>query len=390
MRPFSALFLLIGSLLTAGGYGATFLLSMHFKSIGGTDFDTGIALAGAMAGTFVGVPLVGWFAQHIGAARLTALAALCVGTGVAGLTLIERVGSLNVIPGFLVGFGWGAFYLAAPMALAERTSDADRGLWFLRFGTFQMAGIGGCPALAGFAIRSLHRSVGSVLYTVGGLCVIASLMLETFGRLSPHSIVSPVQERWLLNIGAIVRTRAVYAIVMIALGACVFSGLMTFQMSLVQGTHAQASTFFSLYAVTVVTARWLLSRFVINVRRETATKVLLVMMVLGIVAMFAVPYHVLFHLAAAVLLGTGYGLVYPIIQTQAVNDSEAEHRRAALTWFVASYFIGVFGFPSVGGWVLVHIGKGALLTLIAACGVAALMLAILRDRRRIEAVSAKA
>jgi predicted MFS family arabinose efflux permease len=229
-----------------------------------------------------------------------------------------------------------------------------------------------------------------VLYIVGGLCALASLMFEIFGRLSPHAPVSRVQERWLLNIGAIARTLAVYPIAIIALGGCVFSGLMTFQMSLVQGTHAQAGTFFSLYTVTVVTTRWLLSRLVINIRSETATKVLLAMMVLGSASMFAVPYHVFFQLAAAVLLGTGYGLAYPIVQSQAVNDSEAGHRHAALTWFVASYFIGAFGFPSVGGWVLVHLGKGALLTLIAACGLAALVLAILRDRRRLETLSAKA
>jgi MFS family permease len=106
--------------------------------------------------------------------------------------------------------------------------------------------------------------------------------------------------------------------------------------------------------------------------------------------MFAVPYHVSAHPAAAVLLGTGYGLAYPVIQTQAVNDSAAMHRRAALIWFVAAYFVGVFGFPSVGGWVLVHAGKDALLTLIALCGLAALTLAFLSDRGRVEALSTKA
>lgn len=48
MRPNRALLFLIGTLLTAGGYGATFLLSMRFRSIGGSDLDTGVALAGAM------------------------------------------------------------------------------------------------------------------------------------------------------------------------------------------------------------------------------------------------------------------------------------------------------------------------------------------------------
>lgn len=387
MRPLNSLFVLIGTLLAAAGYGATFFLSMHFRSLGGNDLDTGLALAEATVGTLVGVPLVGWFAQHVGAARTTSLAALCIGLGVAGFALVGHGGPFSVFPGFLVGLGWGAFYLAALRLLAERTSDADRGFWFMRFGTVQMVGIGGCPALAAFAVRSLHWPLKSVFFVVGALCVVAALMLEIFGRIAPYAPASPVRERWLRDIGVISRTRAAYPIVMISLCACVFSGLMTFQMSLVQGTQAQASTFFSLYAVAVLTARWLLGRLVIRLHRESTTKVLLVIMVLGVAATFAVPYHALFHPASAVLLGTGYGLVYPTIQAQAVNDSAAMHRQSALTWFVVSYFIGTFGFPAVGGWVLFHMGRGVLTALIAACGLAALALAIMRDRREVASLS---
>jgi MFS family permease len=380
MRPFNALFVLAGTLLVASGYGATFLLPMHFRLAGGNDVNTGIALAEAMIGTFVSLPLVDWFAPRIGAARMTALAALCMALGVAGFAAIEPISALGSMPGFLVGFGWGAFSLAAPMALAERTSHLDRGPWFMRFGTIQMLGIGGCPALASFAIRSLHWTVGGVLYAVSGLCFIAALMLEIFGRLAPHSPTALVQERWLRNIGAVARTRAAYPILMIALCACVFSGLMTFQMPLVQGTNTHASTFFSFYTITVVLARWLLGRLVVTVHREAATKVLLGLMVLGILSMFAVPYHAMFHPASAILLGTGYGLAYPVIQTQVVNDSGDLHRHAALTWFAVSYFVGAFGFPALGGWVLVHMGNAALIALIAACGMTAFVLAIARDK----------
>lgn len=396
VRPFSALVMLVGVLLASAGYGATFLFSMHVRAIGGNDINTGVPLAGAALGTFVGVSLTGCVAQRVGAARMAGLAALCVGAGVVSFALVEHVSSFDVVPGFLVGFGWGAFCLAAPMALAERTNDAERGLWFLRFATMQMTGIGGSPAIAGFAIRFWRMPLGGVLYAIGGLCVLAAVLLELFGRLAPHvRSASAAQEPaspdpWLLKMGAIARTRAVYPIVIIALGGCVFSGLMTFQMSLVQGTEAKATTFFSVYTVTVIVTRWLLSRVVIKMRSETATKVLLIMMVMGSAAMFVVPFHVLFQSAAAVLLGTGYGLAYPIVQLQAVNDSIAAHRRAALTWFVAAYFVGAFGFPSVGGWVLVHGGRTALLALIAACGLAALALAVLRDRRRVETLSASA
>ena len=380
MRVQSALLFLVGTLLTAGGYGATFLLSMRFRALGGSDLDTGAALAAATVGTFSGLAVVGWFSRQIGAARIAALSSLCIGAGIVGFALVGRAPSADLPSGFLVGFGWGAFHLAAPMSLAERTRGAARNRWFFRSATFQMTGIGAAPAFAAYAMRLLHWSIADTLYVVGALCVLASLMLEAFGRLCPRPPAATAGGRWVRDLRAISRTRAALPIAMIALGTCVFSGLMTFQMSFVQGTQARASTFFSLYTMTVVAARWLLGRWVRMARPETATKGLLVMMLLGALAMFGASVHASFQSVAAILLGAGYGLAYPVIQAQALDDCADTQQHGVLTWFVASYFIGTFGFPSVGGWVMVHAGKAALLMLIASCGLAALSLAILHDR----------
>ncbi|PXX22541.1 MFS transporter [Burkholderia sp. MS455] len=389
MSPRVASFGLLGALLTACGYGATFLLSMHFRSAGGNDVDTGAALAEAMVGTLIGLPLVAWLAHGIGAARTTALAALIVGAGVVGFAVIGRTGSLSVVPGLLVGVGWGGFYLAAPMMLAERTTDAERERWFLRFGSFQMAGVGGGPAVAALAIRNWHWTTGTVFCTVGGLCAMAALMLECFGRLSPAPlpVVPPIRERWLREIRAIARTHAIYPIAIIALGSSVFSGLMTFQMSMAQETGVKAGTFFGLYSATVVVTRWLLGAIVIQMRVSATTQILLGFMILSVAVTFAVPHNTMLHSVSAVLLGTGYGLIYPIVQAQAVNSTDARHRHAVLTWFVASYFVGVFGFPAVGGLVLVSMGKTTLLLLIAACGLAALLLSIVEHRKRASLVA---
>ncbi|UXU85666.1 MFS transporter [Burkholderia sp. S-53] len=389
MSPRVASFGLLGALLTACGYGATFLLSMHFRLAGGTDVDTGAALAEAMVGTLIGLPLVAWLAHGIGAARTTALAALVVGAGVVGFAVIGRTGSLSVVPGLLVGVGWGGFYLAAPMMLAERTTDTERERWFLRFGSFQMAGVGGGPAVAALAIRNWHWTTGTVFFTVGGLCAMAALMLECFGRLSPAplAVAPPIRERWLREIRAIARTHAIYPIAIIALGSSVFSGLMTFQMSMAQETGVKAGTFFGLYSATVVVTRWLLGAIVIQMRVSATTQILLGFMILSVAVTFAVPHNTMLHSVSAVLLGTGYGLIYPIVQAQAVNSTDARHRHAVLTWFVASYFVGVFGFPAVGGLVLASLGKTTLLLLIAACGLAALLLSIVEHRKRASLVA---
>ncbi|WP_155640011.1 MFS transporter [Burkholderia territorii] len=382
-----ASFVLLSALLTACGYGATFLLSMHFRSAGGGELDTGVALVEAMVGALISLPVVAWLARSIGTARTTALAALVVGTGVVGFALIGRTGSLSAVPGLLIGVGWGAFYLAAPMMLAERTRHAERERWFLRFGSFQMAGVGGGPAVAALAIHNWHWTTGTVFCAVGGLCAMAAAMLEWFGRLSPAppmpvASAAPVQGRWIREMGAIAHTHAIYPIAIIALGSSVFSGLMTFQMSMAQETGVKAGTFFGLYSATVVVTRWLLSALVIRLRVNATTQILLGFMILSVAVTFAAPHHALLHSVSAVLLGTGYGLIYPIVQAQAVNSTDARHRLPVLTWFVASYFVGVFGFPALGGLVLVTLGRTMLLTLIAACGLAALLLSVVEHRKR--------
>jgi hypothetical protein len=65
LAPIQRLARLIGNLLATGGYGATFFLLMHFRSNGGNDLDTVLALVEATGGTLVGVPLFGWLAQRI-------------------------------------------------------------------------------------------------------------------------------------------------------------------------------------------------------------------------------------------------------------------------------------------------------------------------------------
>ncbi|MCE1857499.1 MFS transporter, partial [Enterobacter hormaechei] len=93
---------------------------------------------------------------------------------------------------------------------------------------------------------------------------------------------------------------------------------------------------------------------------------LMLFLIMGILALLGIPVNPMFQVLAAMLTGIGYGLVYPVIQTWAVNDSALENRHAALTWFVVAYFVGIFGFPAIGGWILVGAGKTLFILTLAA------------------------
>ncbi len=383
MRASHAYFLFAGTLLTAAGYGATFLLTEHFRSLGGSELDTSATLGGAMLGTLIGVPLVGWHAKRLRAARMAAAGAVSVAAGYLVLALIATLTPLIAVAGFFIGLGWGIFYLAAPMSLSERVTDQDRGFWFTRFGAFQMAGIGFSPIIAAALVSRLGLATGEAFGVIAAVAFAAALLLWSFEWVSPQPPSRQSQSQngnWVGALPALLRTRALYPILMVGLGACVFSGLLTFQTSLVRGTGLEAGTFFAAYALTVVVARFILAPAINRADGDRAAIALLVLMVLGVVVAFALPYGAAIQIASAILLGLGYGLVYTVIQTQAVNDAPADLRNAALTWFVIAYFVGIFGFPVLGGWLIVTIGTAGFLTAVLAFAVAELALALLRGR----------
>ena len=384
MRTAHAYLLFVATLFTSMGYGATFLLTEHFRALGGSEIETGTTLGGAMLGTLVGVPLVGWFAWRLGAGRMAALGAVLVACGYLGLASLSALTPLIGVAGFFIGLGWGIFYLAAPMALSMRVADQERGFWFTRFGAFQMGGIGLSPIVASALINQVGLPTGQAFFIVTSICVLAALMLAIFEAIAVRPAAAAIKaagNAWVRTLPVLLRTRAMYPILMVGLGACVFSGMLTFQTSLVRGTGLQASTFFAVYAVTVVASRFLLAPIIGRAKGDHVAVILLAIMIAGVVVAFGLAYGVLVQIVSAILLGVGYGLVYSVIQTQVVNDAPAEHRNAALTWFVVAYFLGVFGFPVLGGWLIVHVGTQGFLVAVLLFAMAEIGLALLRGQR---------
>ncbi|QNK03508.1 MFS transporter [Dyella telluris] len=366
MEAASAFYLFLGTTFTAAGYGATFLFSLYFRLHGAGDLDTSHALLAALLGTFVGVPVVGWWSGRIDAPRLVAAAAFIMASGYA----IFSVTPIDMFPstrfgGFLIGLGWGMFYVGAPIALSERVQDVDRGAWFTKFSAFQMAGICGGPAVLGALVDSGVVDTNVAFVGVIVAVLIASVFFCLFSARNPIPRDQPRTSRWVREIAYLRTSEAIRPIVMCGLGGCVFSGIMAFQVAMTSGTEARPSLFFLIFAATAILARITLVVPLTRAPQVPIVTALLGIMTTGVLFLFGVPYSAAFHVLAAILTGFGYGLAYPVIQTWAVNKSEPRHRHAALCWFVLAYFVGIFGFPVIGGWILSRFGLTSLLLSIA-------------------------
>ncbi|QGR09387.1 MFS transporter [Pantoea phytobeneficialis] len=389
MRFLSMSYLLLGTLLTAGGYGSTFLISAWFRLHGGSDIETGHALSMALVGTLIGVPIVGWGAGKMDAARLAAIAALVIACGYAVLGNLHGLepGYLPRLAVLLMGIGWGMFYLGAPLALSERLNDAERGSGFTLFSAFQMTGICGIPVMQSILIAQANLSLQITFLVVAAMLAVASFLLLLFGRREPRPLYERVFRSWVRKLPILLAGPARRPVIMVGLGGAVFSGMMAFQVSLTEGTDASAGVFFFVHAATAVTTRLMLFRYLASWPRQPLIIGLLGCLIMGLVCLSGVALHPAFHIVAAMLTGAGYGLLYPVIQTWAVNDSQPQHRHAVLTWFVVSYFVGIFGFPALGGWLLVVAGKTWLIGSLVILAMIELGVGVIRRPRTAKVVA---
>jgi len=88
-------------------------------------------------------------------------------------------------------------------------------------------------------------------------------------------------------------------------------------------------------------------------------------MFISIVVFYLMPNNEYLYLLVAFLFGIGYGVSYPILVAMAANDADKDLLPQCLQLFSLTYFIGIFAFPLVAGWLIVEVGAPTLLILIS-------------------------
>jgi MFS family permease len=130
------------------------------------------------------------------------------------------------------------------------------------------------------------------------------------------------------------------------------------------------ANYFLAYTATVIVCRFLFAEFIGGRSPYGTITLLLAVMLTSVLCFIFFTDSSLLYVLGAVLFGIGYGVSYPIVKAMAANDSEPELMSKTMQIFGFSYFIGVFGFPFIAGWIITT--KGMILLLVAAAGMSAL------------------
>ncbi|WP_294736636.1 MFS transporter [uncultured Pseudomonas sp.] len=358
-----ALFCLASYLLSLS-YGSTFLLSLLIHSRGGNEHDAGSVISMAMLSTFVAVLVSGHLADMLGAARSIALLGILLVVACLGFALAPGFGEGLMFFGLSLGLGWGVFYTLGPIIVAMLVEPAQRAKYFALLSGSMMTGIGSGPLL-GRAASALDFSLTAAFHIAALASLVGVVIFWRLGAaLSQHT--APVSKISWSATRKVLSSRAVFAIIMVGLGGCVFGGLSSFQTSYAALHGLDYSLFFLGFMSAAITSRLLIASIVVRRDPYWAACVLSGLM---LVSIFLFGFKVsgnFSYLLAAVTLGVGYGLTYSVINGLAANEAPAGTTSQALLLFSLAYFIGVFGFPWLAGKVIVEYGMPTLLMSVLA------------------------
>ncbi len=369
--------------LQSGTYGLTFLLPDLFAEFGGDEKDVGAMLTITAVATLATVYCSGHLADAFGRMAVLGGSGFSISVALFLYSVAGGPGVALVMASVLIGVGWGLMYTLAPVVLTRLSGAADRVRFFSLYAVFMMAGFGLSPVYAswleaaGFGIRDAFRMVAIFCAASGGV------FLFLRGPLARHAIAEAPDTRSSMSLGIVVqimRSRGWLPVVMVFLGASVFAGVNNFQTSIAKAEGLDYADYFLAYTVTTVACRLAFAgysggaspyRIIAWLQYVMAGSALLFLVIEGSQAVY---------IACAVLFAVGYGASYPILVAMAANDAQDGLVPQTLQLFSLTYFIGIFGFPYIAGWLIVERGIPTLLIVVAVLAAVEATMALRRHR----------
>ena len=369
--------------LQAGAYGLTFMLPRLFDRFGANEKVVGAMLFVTTFATLLSVYFSGHLSDRFGRVATLGIACLSIAAALALYGYSSGVDAGLVTASILLGAGWGLTYALVPVVLTRLVKPQERVRYFALNSVFVMAGFGLSPVMAA-QIENLGGSVNDAFYITAGLCLVSALMFFALVRpVRAHAVNSGPESTSRLSltvVGRICRTPALLPVVMVFLGASVFAGMNNFQTVFAEDRGLQYADFFLAYTITVVIFRVVLVRFTGGSNPYRTIAVLQYVMAGSVLLFVYSAGNPNLYVLVAILFGIGYGVSYPILAAMAANDADDSLVPQTLQLFALTYFIGIFGFPLVAGWLIVEAGTGPLLALVIGLATIEATMALRRAR----------
>lgn len=378
--------------LQSGAYGLTFMLPRLYDSFGASEKTVGQTLFATAIVTLISVYFSGHLSDLIGRLRTLALACLAIAAALFLYSAVRSVGSALFLASVLLGFGWGLTYSLGPIVLSRLVGAAERVRFFTLLSVFVMAGFGFAPVLAS-ALEGAGYSVRDAFSVTACLCIVSAILFFALRTPIQKLAINPGPEASsrisLTSLAEVFRSRALTPVIMVCLGASVFAGMNNFQTVFADARGLDYANFFLTYTITVVVFRLVLAKFRGGSNPYGMIAALQYLMCASVVMFIFSGGSLSLYVLTAILFGLGYGVSYPLLVAMAANDAEEHLGPQTLQLFALTYFVGIFGFPLVAGWVIVEMGATPLLAFVAVLAAIEATMAASRARTARSAAGAR-
>ncbi|MDH6152421.1 MULTISPECIES: MFS transporter [Paraburkholderia] len=358
---------LIASLVIAASYGTSFLLPEYLQSLGMKSDVAGAVISSGMVSTMICCCVAGRIAQRIGVMPTIALASLVT----AGSMLCFAAAPMDIravyAGGLLLGAGWSVFFILAPLQIIHHLAPNAR-IQYLTFvsGT-QMAGLGMAAPLS----RLIAHHTGSIALAYllfAAACAVAAVCVKIANEAMSDRSCLPMTRVAITATDtlALLRARTAVPIAMIALAACVFAGLATYQTPYAVSRNLRPDLFFLTFTITSVALRLSLARTMGRIKPARLALALFLLTGASLVLFLLNRGSTTLYIVATALFATGYGLSYSTLNGMAVNLAGDHGVSVAVTSQICTlaYFIGLFGCPFLCGDLIHVFGADAMLVVL--------------------------
>ena len=355
MKKFRDLALYLSIYTGAVAYGAIYLLTLFTKRYGGNESDVGIFLGMAGITTLLLVGASGSFAKRFGAHVVCATGILLLSLGFAILVLSKEVDLLYYSIGMLVGAGWSLFYAAGPMLILTGVSDQEKGRYINSLSVCIVVGTATLPIISDLlpsSVDAITVILPLVAIVLGPVSAILILLAGRLFNCKPQPAASTNKQTTKGALFRILKTEARYPLMMVFLGACIFSSMMNFQTSYAEDRGFNYAIFYFTYMASVIGCRIAFGGILVSKNPIAPTPMLLSLMAIGLLTMIFNSRSQFIYAVGTCCLGISYGLVYPLIKTYALKNTVKELQHEMVAYFGLFYFAGVYFFPVIAGNII--------------------------------------
>lgn len=354
--------------LQSGAYGLTFMLPKLFAGFGANEKVVGQMLAITTVSTLITAYYAGHLSDKLGRVTTLGLACLTIALSLFLYGKSQSVGFILTLASICLGAGWGLTYSLAPVAMTRLVKPDERVRCFALLSVFVMAGFGLSPAMTSMMLN-MGYSVADAFSLSAVFCTISGILF--FILVTPiraHALVAGPEAKsrlTLTSVGSVLKSRALVPVTMVCLGASVFAGMNNFQTVIAEDRGLDYAPYFLTYTITVVVLRVLLANSKGGKSPYLSIAALQYIMSGSILMFIVIGGSQMLYMVVAVLFALGYGVSYPILVAMAANDADDDLVPQTLQLFALTYFIGIFGFPLIAGWIIVDFGATPLLIVVA-------------------------